>query len=89
MEDLGLNPGVSVQMPSRPATKDSFEIKALRGVRDRFLSKEATKDPWNLLDLQNPFPPTLPIFVRGDDCQLLLRIRDSVLMDHMKGGRKK
>src|SRR5438046_2150067 len=80
MEDLGLDRTVSVQVPSRNSLKDSFENKTLRKVRDRFLNEQPTKDPWNLLDLQNPLPSILPSFLEGENCQLLLRVRDAVLM---------
>jgi len=80
MEDLGLDRTISVQVPSRNCQMDSCEEKTLREVRDRFLNGQPTNDPWNLLDLQNPLPSILPSFLEGENCQLLLRIRDAVLM---------
>lgn len=80
MEDLGLERTVSVQVPSRSSLKQSSERKTLSQVRDRFLSQRSTSDPWNLLDLQGSLPLTLPSFLEGDNCQLLLRVRDAILM---------
>lgn len=80
MEDLGLDRIVSVQIPSRPLHKASCESKTLLDVRDRFLMQRLTTNPLNLLDLQSPIPSALPSFLEGENCQLLLRIRDAVLM---------
>ncbi|KAL8379117.1 hypothetical protein RB599_008781 [Gaeumannomyces hyphopodioides] len=80
MENLGLDRTVSVQMPSRSSLKESSERKTLLQVRDRFLSQRSTSDPWNLLDPQGSLPSTLPSFLEGGNCQLLLRIRDAILM---------
>ncbi|KAM4067337.1 hypothetical protein HRG_012228 [Hirsutella rhossiliensis] len=80
MEDLGLNRTVSVQIPSRHFLEESSKSKTLREVRERFLKQRPTDNPWNLLDLQSPLPPTLPSFLEGDNCQLLLRVRDAILM---------
>lgn len=80
IEDLGLDRTVSVQIPSRPLHKASCKRKTLLDVRDRFLMQRLTKNPWNLLDLQSPIPSTLPSFLEGENCQLLLRVRDAVLM---------
>jgi hypothetical protein len=80
MEDLGLDWTVSVQIPSRTLSEGSCERKTLQEVRDRFLRQRPASDPWNLLDLQNPFPSALPSFLEGENCQLLLRVRDTVLM---------
>lgn len=81
MEDVGLERSVSVQIPSRNSRDDSFESKTLAQIRDRFLNQSSTDDPWNLLDLQSPAPCILPSFLGGENCQLLLRIRDFCLMD--------
>ncbi|KAL8367223.1 hypothetical protein RB599_010286 [Gaeumannomyces hyphopodioides] len=80
MEDLGLDRTVSVQVPSRSSLKESSERKTLFQVRNRFLGQGLTSDPWNLLDLQGSLPSTLPFFLEGDNCQLLLRVRDAILM---------
>ncbi|KAK3983849.1 hypothetical protein QBC44DRAFT_390770 [Cladorrhinum sp. PSN332] len=80
MEDLGLDRTVSVQIPSRTLQEESCERKTLLEVQDRFLIQRLTMNPWNLLDLQSPIPSALPSFLEGENCQLLLRIRDAVLM---------
>ncbi|KAK0729442.1 hypothetical protein B0H67DRAFT_468221, partial [Lasiosphaeris hirsuta] len=81
MEDLGLDRTVSVQIPSRPLRKISCERKTLLDIRNRFLISQSTNNPWNLLDLQSPIPSALPSFLEGENCHLLLRIRDKVLMN--------
>ncbi len=80
IEDLGLDRTVSVQIPSRALSEGSCERKMLQEVRERFLRQRPANDPWNLLDLQNPLPSTIPSFLEGENCQLLLRVRDAVLM---------
>ncbi|KAH0421178.1 hypothetical protein CcaCcLH18_13596 [Colletotrichum camelliae] len=78
MEDLDRS--VSVQVPSRSSSLRSFESRKLSQVRDRFLNKLDTDDPWNILDLRSPLPPSiLPTFLTGENCQLLPRVRDMVL----------
>ncbi|KAH6983714.1 hypothetical protein EDB80DRAFT_691559 [Ilyonectria destructans] len=79
-KDLGLDRTVSIQVPSRSSLKESFETKTILEVRNRFLSQRPTNDPWNLLNLQSPLCSTLPSFLEGENCQLLLRVRDAVLM---------
>ncbi|KAK7402782.1 hypothetical protein QQX98_011462 [Neonectria punicea] len=79
MEDLDRT--VSVQIPSRSCNLKSFEKRKLSQVYRRFLDKKETDDPWNILDLRSPLPPsTFPSFLTGENCQLLPRIRDAVLM---------
>ncbi len=80
---------VSVQVPSRSCTGDSFESRGLAEVRDRFLAGDggtAAKEgdnidePWNILDLRSPLPAAvLPQFLTSENCQLLPRLRDEVL----------
>ncbi|KAK3360788.1 hypothetical protein B0T24DRAFT_540016 [Lasiosphaeria ovina] len=75
----GFDRSVSVQIPS--LTADSFQVRKLSEVQKRFLDKKDTDDPWNILDLQSPLPASiLPSFLTGENCQLLLQIRDTVLM---------
>lgn len=78
---VDLNRYVSVQVPSRKAHNRSFEKHRLLEIQERFLdSVDAdTDDPWNILDLSNPLPTTMPKFLFGENCQLLLRVRDAVL----------
>ncbi|KAK3936722.1 ATP synthase subunit alpha [Diplogelasinospora grovesii] len=79
----GLDKSVSVQIPSRKPTTKSFAVRKLSVVRERFLNQEATRDPWNILDLQSPLPQSiLPNFLTGEDCQLLLLVRNTVLMEN-------
>ncbi|KAK0710349.1 hypothetical protein B0T26DRAFT_724671 [Lasiosphaeria miniovina] len=80
IEDLGLDRAVSVQVPSRTLRGDSYQRKTLSEVRDRFLAQRPTNNPWNLLDLQSPLPSALPSFLEGENCQLLLQVRDAILM---------
>ncbi|KAH8903830.1 hypothetical protein BR93DRAFT_901405 [Coniochaeta sp. PMI_546] len=80
MENLNRN--VSVQVPSRKYHLRSFEKHKLLEVQQRFLEAENadTDDPWNILDLRNPLPPTvMPKFLAAENCQLLSRVRDAVL----------
>lgn len=78
MEDL--DRGVSVQIPSHDFDLPSFEKKKLAEIRERFLKAFPSKDPWNILDLRSPLPPSiLPNFMTGENCQLLPRIRDRLL----------
>lgn len=71
---------VSVQIPSRSADDESFDGVDLSKVRKRFLTQECTSDPWNVLDLQCPVSSTLPSFLTGENCELLLHVRSRVLM---------
>lgn len=79
MEDLTRY--VSVQIPSNNFDLPSYETKSLDEVQQRFSSGKVSEDPWNILDLRSPLPPSiLPRFLTGENCQLLPRIRDSLLM---------
>lgn len=81
MEDLSRQ--VSVQIPSHNFDLPSYETKSLGVIRERFLRGEVSQDPWNILDLRSPLPPSiLPSFLTGENCQLLPRIRDSLLEGH-------
>ncbi|KUI67978.1 Lysine-specific demethylase 2B [Cytospora mali] len=81
MEDLSRH--VSVQIPSHNFDLPSYETKSLNEIRERFLRGEVSRDPWNILDLRSPLPPSiLPSFLTGENCQLLPRIRDSLLEGH-------
>lgn len=81
MEDLTRE--VSVQIPSHDFDVPSYETKSLTEIRDRFISGRLSQDPWNILDLRSPLPPAiLPSFLTGENCQLLPRIRDSLLEGH-------
>jgi hypothetical protein len=69
-----------VQIPSRNAAAKSFEKLKLSHVHARFLDQKETDDPWNILAFRSPLPPsTLPSFLTGENCQLLLHIRDALL----------
>ncbi|KAH7021585.1 uncharacterized protein B0I36DRAFT_334812 [Microdochium trichocladiopsis] len=76
-----LDKSVSVQIPSRSSTKPSYEVRKLGEVRKRFLTQDSTDDPWNILDLQSPLPHSMPNFLTGENCQLLLQVRNAVLME--------
>jgi hypothetical protein len=75
-----IDQSVSVQIPSRRSTEQSFKVRELREVRDRFLDQKNTNDPWNILDLQSPVQSTLPNFLTGENSELLLHVRNTVLM---------
>ncbi|KAF3769237.1 hypothetical protein M406DRAFT_75728 [Cryphonectria parasitica EP155] len=81
MEDLSRE--VSVQIPSRNFDLASFEKRSLADIKARFLRNSPSQDPWNILDLRSPLPHSiLPSFLTGENCQLLPRIRDSLLEGH-------
>ena len=81
MEDLSRE--VSVQIPSHNFDLPSYETKSLYEIKERFLRGDVSQDPWNILDLRSPLPPSiLPNFLTGENCQLLPRIRDSLLEGH-------
>lgn len=70
---------VPVQIPSLGTHGPLFQHKALRELGERFLGAQPTADPWNLLDVRSPLPPSiLPSFLDGENCQLLSRMRDAV-----------
>ncbi|KAF9733857.1 hypothetical protein PMIN04_013076 [Paraphaeosphaeria minitans] len=71
---------VSVQRSSLSLQQPSFVPMRLGTVRDIFLENKISQDPLNVLDLRNPLPRSiLPSFLMGEDCQLLRRIRDTIL----------
>lgn len=70
---------VSVQIPSLRSDESSCELRSLREVQKRLLSRKKSDDPWNILDCGCPLPQTLPYFLTGWNCQLLSRIRETVL----------
>jgi len=77
-----LDRSVSVQVPSRKSHYRTFEKHKLLEIQQRFLESGNMEndDPWNILDLSNPLPPTtMPKFLAGENCQLLPRVRDAVL----------
>lgn len=81
MEDLTRE--VSVQIPSHNFDLPSYQTKSLADIQERFFSESPSPDPWNILDLRNPLPPmVLPEFLTGENCQVLPRIRDSLLEGH-------
>lgn len=76
-----LDKSVSVQIPSRSSAADSLDARNLSEVRKRFLDQKPAADPWNILDLHSPWPSILPNFLVGENCQLLIQVRDTVLME--------
>ncbi|KAL5374888.1 hypothetical protein PMIN06_013071 [Paraphaeosphaeria minitans] len=71
---------VSVQRSSLSLQQPSFVPMQLGTVRDIILENKISQDPLNVLDLRNPLPRSiLPSFLMGEDCQLLSRIRDTIL----------
>lgn len=81
MEDLTRE--VSVQIPSHNFDLPSYQTKSLSEIQERFFNESPSPDPWNILDLRNPLPPmVLPDFLTGENCQVLPRIRDSLLEGH-------
>ncbi|KAK8116327.1 hypothetical protein PG984_012829 [Apiospora sp. TS-2023a] len=81
------NREVSVQIPSLRANESSCELRTIRQVHERFLSRQKSDDPWNILDCSCPLPSTLPDFLTGWNCQLLARIREAVLDNRNSAGR--
>lgn len=57
MEDLSRQ--VSVQIPSHNFDLPSYETKSLSEIKERFLRGEVSQDPWNILDLRSPLPPSI------------------------------
>lgn len=81
MEDLTRE--VSVQIPSHKFELPSYQTKSLAEIQERFFTQSRSPDPWNILDLRNPLPSmVLPNFLIGENCQVLPRIRDSLLEGH-------
>jgi hypothetical protein len=72
---------VSVQTPSLPATGQSFQVRKFGEVKKKFLDQENTNDPLNILDLQCPVQSTVPKFLSGENCGLLIDVRTRVLME--------
>ncbi|KAM7188544.1 hypothetical protein V8F33_010587 [Rhypophila sp. PSN 637] len=82
---------LSVQVPSNLASKESYKIQTLKQVKDTFLFNNKQnnndpededfkhKEPWNVLDTQNPVPGTYPRFIQHRKCQLLHSIKSAVL----------
>jgi hypothetical protein len=74
------NRTVSVQKPSLSLQQPSCVAMRLGDVYDAFAEDKASDDPLNVLDLRNPLPRSiLPHFLTGEDCQLLSRVRDTIL----------
>jgi hypothetical protein len=74
------NRTVSVQKPSLSLQQPSCVAMRLGDVYDAFAEEKASDDPLNVLDLRNPLPRSiLPYFLTGEDCQLLSRVRDTIL----------
>jgi hypothetical protein len=74
-----LDQDVSVQKTTRSVKTPSCEVEKLRAVQGRFIPGQPSDDPWNCLDLYSPLPATLPLFLNGENCQLLSQIRDGFL----------
>lgn len=72
---------VSAQTPSLPATGQSFQVRKFGEVKKRFLDRKNTSDPLNILDMQCPVQSTVPKFLSGENCGLLLNVRNRVLME--------
>jgi hypothetical protein len=74
------NRTVSVQKPSLRLEQPSCIAMRLGDIYDTFAENKASDDPLNVLDLRNPLPRSiLPYFLTGEDCQLLSRVRDTIL----------
>lgn len=75
-----LNKAVSVQKPSLSLQKPSCRTMQLSDVQSIFQESNSSEDSINVLELRNPLPRSiLPQFLTGEDCQLLSRVRDTVL----------
>ncbi|KAF2818217.1 hypothetical protein CC86DRAFT_461196 [Ophiobolus disseminans] len=74
------NRTVSVQKPSLDLKQPSCVAMRLGDIYDTFAENKGSDDPLNVLDLRNPLPRSiLPDFLTGEDCQLLSRVRDTIL----------
>jgi hypothetical protein len=72
--------GPGAQKPSLPLSGGSCTLERLGDVQARFLDDNDTDNIWNIFDLRSPFPSSiLLVFLTGENCQLLARIRDAVL----------
>ncbi|KAK7972401.1 hypothetical protein PG988_006535 [Apiospora saccharicola] len=76
---IGHTRKVSVQIPSLDAAECSYQLREIQEVYKRFFTNNKSDDPWNILDCSCPVPSTLPQFLTGRNCQLLGRLRDTVL----------
>ncbi|KAF1366168.1 hypothetical protein EJ07DRAFT_92554 [Lizonia empirigonia] len=74
------NRSVSVQRPSLSLEQPSCTSMRLGDLQTLFMQNSISDDPLNVLDLRNPLPRSiLPHLLTGEDCQLLSRVRDTVL----------
>jgi hypothetical protein len=74
------NRSVSVQKPSLSLQQPSCTSMRLGDLQNVFVQNSMSDDPLNVLDLRNPLPRSiLPHFLTGEDCQLLSRVRDTIL----------
>lgn len=71
---------VPVQRPSLLESADSFQYGTLAEVYEKFKVQTSDDDPWNVLDMASPLPPTaFPSFLERANCQLLCWVQDEVL----------
>jgi len=76
----------AVQKPSLPLSGESYTQERLGDIREMFCGDSEKEEAWNVLDLRSPIPPSvLPAFLSGENCQLLARVRDTILSGDSAG----
>ncbi|KAL5584117.1 hypothetical protein FOVSG1_015468 [Fusarium oxysporum f. sp. vasinfectum] len=62
---------ISVQIPSRHRSTDTFEKRTIGEVIDRFLAGEVSEGSWNVLDLACRYLNVHPKFLEAENCKFL------------------
>lgn len=70
---------MSVQKPSGGSTGELSEVWELRRVREQFMEGGDTDEPLAIETPRIPLPHVLPVFLTGENCQLLHQARNHLL----------